>query len=257
MCGVSWMFSNTEFSPDVSFTEENTVDNQSCKIRSMILLNRSKYLREQSLLRTVLNHTSCIYCAWPLAIRWNLLRTNFAFAKRSWERLPCTDFCSTSCTRFHFQLLRSERENGICAMPVSRELRHFLMRNDWNSLLRTEFGNWRLHTSVSTLPSRSCRVVTYAAWATHVLTCLHRFCKNCIEPRILIGCLHSIRKVYINVGVCDTECLHKFCEKLFAYVLQRLHSVFGFAQCLILLNLYALGHGVSRRVRSGLTFEGQ
>ena len=220
MCGVSWMFSNTEFSPDVSFTEENTMDNQSCKIRSMILLNRSKYLREQSLLRTVLNHTSCIYCAWPLAIRWNLLRTNFAFAKRSWERLPCTDFCSTSCTRFHFQLLRSERENGICAMPVSRELRHFLMRNDWNSLLRTEFGNWRLHTSVSTLPSRSCRVVTYASCAAHVFMCLHRFGKNCKEPKILRRCLHSFCKASIDVGfvtwsVCISfakNCLHTFCK---------------------------------------------
>ena len=36
-------------------------------------------------------------------------------------------FVQRLAQKFHFSLLRSELEDGICAMPISKELRHSLM----------------------------------------------------------------------------------------------------------------------------------
>ena len=74
-------------------------------------------------------------------------------------------FVQRLARKFYFYLLRSELEDGICAMPVSKTLRHFLMSNERNSLLRREFGKRRSYTIVSTLPCRSCRVNVDAACA--------------------------------------------------------------------------------------------
>ena len=166
---------------------------------------------------------------------------------------------TTTVYGFSFNVLHWVSPIAFAKWAWEWRLRHACLERvkAFFDMKRWKFVSAKLSTFVLTLPCKPCRVITYAVWAAHELMCLHRFCKKGKEPKIPRRCLHSFCKACIDIGFCDMECLHRFCEKLFAYVLQRLHSVFGFAQCTILLNLYALGHGASRRIRGDLTFDSQ
>ena len=139
-------------------------------------------------------------------------------------------FVQRLARKFHFYLLRSEHEDGICAMPVSKTLRHFfdVKRKKFafaKGVWETKVVHYCVDTSLQILPCERGRGL-----CSVINGCLHTFCKSCIASKILIRCLHS------------------FCKGCIEQVV---------AQYTILLNLYALGHGTSRRVRSDFTLDGQ